>query len=79
MIKNRYLYRKNNGKILSEDTVLPATIDDLITLLDKTFPLSKPELSASISDVQRKAGQRDVVDWLIDLQKQRDANVLSSK
>ena len=79
MIKNRYLYRKNSSKIVSDDIVLPANIDDLITLLDKTFPLSKPELSASISDVQRKAGQRDVVDWLIDLQKQRDANVLSSK
>ena len=79
MIKNRYLYRKNSGKIVSEDIVLPANIDDLITLLDKTFPLSKPELSASLSDVQRKAGQRDVVDWIIDLKKQRDANVLISK
>tara|TARA_R110002074_G_scaffold226232_4_gene397847 strand:+ start:321 stop:554 length:234 start_codon:yes stop_codon:yes gene_type:complete len=73
---NRYLYRKNNGKNVSEDISLPITIDDLIKLLDETFPLINPQLDMSLSTIQRKAGQRDVVDWLLELKDRKDENVL---
>jgi hypothetical protein len=51
-------------------------MDDLITLLNETFPLINPEPSASIAEIQRKAGQRDVVDWLLELKNRKDENVL---
>ena len=79
MNRNRYLYRKNNDNLVSEDTTLPANIDDLIKLVNETFPLSKPELNTPLTEIQRKAGQRDVVDWLVELKERRDKNVLSKK
>ncbi len=75
-MKNRYLYRKNNAKNDSKDVGLPSNIDDLVTLLDETFPLVNPTATASISEIQRKAGQRDVVDWLLELKNRKDDNVL---
>ena len=75
-MKNRHLYRKNSTKITSEDLVLPTNIDDLVNLLDKTFPLINPPEDASLNQVQRKAGQRDVIDWLLELKNRKDDNVL---
>tara|TARA_A100000171_G_C2009447_1_gene85656 strand:- start:22 stop:255 length:234 start_codon:yes stop_codon:yes gene_type:complete len=75
-MSNRYLYRKNSEKSEVKDVGLPSNIDDLVTLLDETFPLINPTPTASISDIQRKAGQRDVVDWLLELKNRKDNNVL---
>jgi|TARA_A100001011_G_scaffold168061_1_gene176835 hypothetical protein len=75
-MSNRYLYRKNSKKSESKDVGLPSNMDDLITLLNETFPLINPEPSASIAEIQRKAGQRDVVDWLLELKNRKDENVL---
>jgi hypothetical protein len=76
---NRYLYRKNSDKKVSEDPSLPTNIDDLIKLVDETFPLINPQLNMSLPEIQRKAGQRDVIDWLLELKDRKDENVLSSK
>ena len=75
-MSNRYLYRKNSEKSEVKDVGLPSNIDDLVTLLDETFPLINPTPTASISDIQRKAGQRDVDDWLLELKNRKDNNVL---
>jgi len=75
-MSNRYLYRKNNEKNEIKDVGLPSNMDDLVALLDETFPLVNPTPTASISDIQRKAGQRDVVDWLLELKNRKDDNVL---
>jgi hypothetical protein len=75
-MKNRHLYRKNSTKIKSEDFVLPTNIDDLVKLLDETFPLTNPPEDASLNQVQRKAGQRDVINWLLELKNRKDENVL---
>jgi len=44
---------------------LPYTAEDLIKVLDKEYPLSNPPVTATIETIQRKAGQRDVVDKLL--------------
>ena len=75
-MKNRHLYRKNSTKIKSEDFVLPTNIDDLVKLLDETVPLTNPPEDASLNQVQRKAGQRDVINWLLELKNRKDENVL---
>lgn len=72
----RYLYRKNSNKTLLQETSLPTTIEDLIKLLNETFPLINPTLDKSLSEIQRKAGQRDVVEWLIQLKSRKEENVL---
>lgn len=55
------------------DTALPATVDLLITLLDKTFPLQNFPRTADLSSVHRACGARDVVDFLRTLQRERNA------
>ncbi|HIF9256524.1 TPA: hypothetical protein ACX6Q6_003548 [Photobacterium damselae] len=37
---------------------------EILELLDKSFPLLNPSENESITSIQRKAGQRDVVDYL---------------
>ncbi len=72
----RYLYRKSTNESLLEDASLPITIEDLIILLDATFPLINPPLDTSTYEIHRKAGQRDVVEWLLQLQQRKSENVL---
>lgn len=44
---------------------LPVDTDSLIDILDGVYPLYNPKPTDSIEMIQRKAGQRDVVDWLL--------------
>lgn len=50
--------------------VLPLKVKDLITELDKEFPLEMPNIKLPDREVWFKAGQRDIVNYLIKLQKE---------
>jgi len=71
---NRYLYR-NNQQTEVEEIVMPETINDLITILDETFPSFNPSLDMKSDEIRFKAGQRSVVEWLLRLKKEQDNNV----
>lgn len=53
------------------DTALPATVDLLIALLDRTYPLKNFPPGLDALSVHRECGKRDVVEWLLILQKER--------
>ena len=44
-----------------EDLTLPSNVDDLVKLLNETFPEQSPELNDDTKTIYFKAGQRDVV------------------
>ena len=56
---------------MASDTELPATVDKLIDLLDRTFPLKNFSVTADLATVNRECGKRDVVDFLRSLQRAR--------
>lgn len=57
---------------------LPATVDELIDLLDKqAFPLRSFPVDMPLHVIQRELGKRDVVDFLRVLKKERDETALS--
>jgi hypothetical protein len=60
---------------------LPQITDDLIQGLDEVFPNRQPELSLSFSDkeVWYRAGQRFVVDYLIEQQKRQRETMLTEQ
>ena len=51
--------------------VLPVITDELINSLAVVFPSRPPELSDTDREVWYKAGQRSVVDYLIEQQKSK--------
>lgn len=55
---------KNN----TDDISLPVSVDKLIELLDKLYPERCPDKTDKVNDIYFKAGQRDVVRFLIYLQ-----------
>ena len=58
---------------------LPPITDDLIQGLDEVFPNRHPDLSLSDREIWYRAGQRYVVDYLIEQQKRQKETMLSSK
>jgi len=58
---------------------LPPIDDDLIQALDNVFPNRHPDLSLSDREVWYKAGQRFVVDWLVEQQKRQNETMLTEK
>ena len=56
---------------------LPQITDDLIQGLDEVFPNRQPELSFSDKEVWYRAGQRFVVDYLIEQQKRQRETMLT--
>lgn len=54
---------------------LPRKVDDLIDLLDRSFPLRTHPADAPIENIQREYGARDVIDFLRRLQVERDENI----
>jgi hypothetical protein len=54
-------------------------VDELIKVLDKIYPEKAPELKDNEKTVWFKAGQRSVVNWLIDLKKRSENNLLGEK
>ena len=61
------------------DHKLPVITDELIYSLDSIFPNRHPDLSLSDREIWYRAGQRYVVDYLIEQQKRQKETMLSSK
>jgi hypothetical protein len=57
-------------------TSLPETVDQLIDILDQTYPNRCILPNETAEQAQRRAGSRDVVDWLLWLRARRDTDVL---
>ena len=56
---------------------LPVITDEIIFALDQIFPHPHPDLSLSDREVWYKAGQRFVVDFLIEEQKRQKETMLT--
>ena len=59
-----------------DDIQLPYTVNELIKTLDKVFPEKAPDLKDSERTVWHKAGQRSVVNWLLELKNRNENNLL---
>ena len=57
---------------------LPVITDELIFALDKIFPHRHPDLSLTDREVWYRAGQRCVVDFLIEQQKRQQETMLTN-
>ena len=57
---------------------LPLITDDLIQGLDNLYPQRHPDLSLSDREIWYKAGQRFVVDYLIEQQKRQRETMLNN-
>lgn len=57
---------------------LPVITDELIYSLDSIFPNRHPDLSLPDREVWYRAGQRYVVDYLIEQQKRQKETMLSN-
>tara|TARA_B100001093_G_scaffold519340_1_gene607873 strand:+ start:1514 stop:1720 length:207 start_codon:yes stop_codon:yes gene_type:complete len=58
--------------------VLPVITDELINALTIVFPSRPPELSYTDREVWFKAGQRSVVDYLIEQQSRQKETMLTN-
>ena len=58
---------------------LPPITDDLIQGLDEVFPNRHPDLSLSDREIWYRAGQRYVVNYLIEQQKRQRETMLNNK
>tara|TARA_R100000231_G_scaffold46767_1_gene40202 strand:+ start:845 stop:1048 length:204 start_codon:yes stop_codon:yes gene_type:complete len=59
--------------------LLPPITNELIAGLDAAFPQRHPDLSLSNREIWYKAGQRFVVDYLIEQQKRQQETMLDQK
>ena len=57
---------------------LPLITDDLIQGLDNLYPQRHPDLSLSDREIWYRAGQRSVVDYLIQQQKRQRETMLNN-
>ena len=57
---------------------LPLITDDLIQGLDNLYPQRHPDLSLSDREIWYRAGQRSVVDYLIEQQKRQRETMLDN-
>ena len=55
-----------------EDLTLPVNVDDLVNLLNETFPEKSPELKDDTKTNYFKAGQRDVVKFINNLKERTE-------
>jgi hypothetical protein len=51
---------------------LPSTADEVIELLERAFPLRNHPVDTPLTHLQREFGARDVIDFLRQLQRERD-------
>lgn len=58
---------------------LPVITDDLIQGLDNLYPQRHPDLSLSDREIWYKAGQRFVVDYLIEQQKRQQEAMINQR
>ena len=57
--------------------ILPVISDDLIQGLDNLYPQRHPDLSLSDREIWYRAGQRSVVDYLIEQQLRQKETMLT--
>jgi len=57
-------FLEENNMIDQEDLVLPATVDELVKLLNKVYPEKSPVLTDKPNEIYFEAGQRDVVKFI---------------
>tara|TARA_R100000234_G_scaffold98644_1_gene67196 strand:+ start:1214 stop:1417 length:204 start_codon:yes stop_codon:yes gene_type:complete len=62
-----------------ENRNLPPITDELINGLDSVFPQRHPDLSMSEKEIWYKAGQRYVVDFLIEQQLRQKETMLTER
>ena len=60
------------------NNTLPLITDDLIEGLDNLYPQRHPDLSLSDREIWYRAGQRSVVDYLIEQQKRQRETMLNN-
>ena len=60
------------------NNTLPVITDDLIQGLDNLYPQRHPDLSLSDREIWYRAGQRSVVDYLIEQQKRQREPMLNN-
>ena len=58
---------------------LPVITDELIEALDQVFPNRHPDLSLTDREVWYRAGERSVVNYLIEQQKRQKETMLNNK
>ena len=58
---------------------LPVITDELIQALDQVFPNRCPDLSLTDREVWYRAGERSVVNYLIEQQKRQKETMLNNK
>ena len=52
---------------LKKDTILPDTVDEVITLLDELYPERSPSVEENNNRLMFRCGQRSVVNFLLEL------------
>tara|TARA_R100000654_G_scaffold1299_1_gene4695 strand:- start:1503 stop:1724 length:222 start_codon:yes stop_codon:yes gene_type:complete len=62
----------------SEHIPFPVLTDELLNALDSHYPQRHPDLSLSDREVWFRAGQRSVVDYLIEQQQRQRDNMLTN-
>ena len=60
------------------NNTLPLITDDLIQGLDNLYPQRHPDLALSDREIWYRAGQRSVVDYLIEQQKRQRETMLNN-
>ena len=60
------------------NNTLPLITDDLIQGLNNLYPQRHPDLSLSDREIWYRAGQRSVVDYLIEQQKRQRETMLNN-
>ena len=71
--------QNDNNQNPLDEIQLPYTVDELINVLDKIYPDRSPSLKDNEREVWFKAGQRSVVNWLKDLKKRSEDNLLGGQ
>lgn len=51
---------------------LPVTVDDTVAMLDQLFPELSARLEWSEKEIWFRAGQRSVVNWLLELKRREE-------
>lgn len=59
--------------IRDDALALPSTVDALVDMLDRHFPLKNFPATSDLAELHRHFGARDVVDLLRSLQRERDS------
>ena len=52
---------------LKKDSILPDTVDEVITLLDELYPERSPSVEENNNRLMFRGGQRSVVNFLLEL------------